>query len=919
MASDLLGISVSGLKVSQAGLRTVGHNIANADTEGYSRQRADAVTNSASLYQGNWVGNGANISNIERTVNQFVTTQLRTDTTLFHDMDSFYNQVTQLDNLLSNESTGLSSGLNNFFNAVQNGADDPTSLAARQLVISEADNLSDRFNTVYSRMQAIDAGAQAGIKGAAAKINALATSIAQLNGKIADVWGSSRSQPNDLLDKRDLALKELSALVPIQVYDQGGGQINVSIGTGQSLILGPDASSLEVKPRASDPSKMDILLNTGKRSEVITQSLTGGEIGGLLRFSDQIMQDAYNHVGRMAIGIAESFNKAHAQGLDLDSQFGGLFFNDINDPQLATNRIIGNASNRGTEGGMALFVRDAGQMTGSDYSVSLHEGGLYRITRASDNTEVASGTMSGRLPFSVSFDGMELQFQRGSFPAGEKFTLQPTRGAAQSMHAVIAEGSELAFASPLSTQAHSGNTGSGRISSGDVTSVLDAKGNPIPPFAPDGTMEPPLVVVFRTPTTYDVLDNSDPANPVHLDPPIRDQRFVPGADNPIFGSGAGQTRITSAGQMIGLPDGRAATTDPALANNGYPAEMLSISRPSAVSGQPPAVTHLSTDQNASARQIASQLGSIPGITANAFTHATLSGLNLTPTSPLQIELNGQPLLPYVADPVSGTNILASEVPDPDTDPDAFNDYLSARINANPALKAAGIYASAGVNADTGAAELRVHASEGDDLRFGLTGAPGDTVSISDTENSGVTLSGAGAGIASSIVVGGKLDITLAEGVSLSTLPAGSMLFGDTAAADFAVPAMWGIQASITGSPAAGDRFTLSFNENASMDNRNALNLVALQEAKTLAGGSASFSQSYGSLVEKVGTAAHSAKLNRDAAEHVMGQSESLRESISGVNLDEEAADLIRFEQLFSANAQVISVARDIFERLINSF
>ncbi len=919
MASDLLGISVSGLKISQTGLRTVGHNIANADTEGYSRQRTDAVTNPASFYQGSWVGNGANISNIERTVNQFITTQLRTDTTLFHDMDSFYTQVTQLDNLLSDESTGLTSGLNNFFNAVQNGADDPTSLAARQLVISEADNLSDRFNTVYSRMQTIDAGTQAALKGATAKINALAANIAQLNSKIGDVWGSSRSQPNDLLDKRDLALKELSALVPVQVYDQGGGHINVAIGTGQSLVLGVDANALELKPRSSDPTRMDILVNTGNRSEVITDSLTGGEIGGLLRFSDQIMQDAYNHVGRMALGIADSFNKAHAQGLDLDSQFGGLFFNDINDPQLAGKRVIGAATNRGgSDSGMALFIRDAAQLTGGDYSVSMHEGGLYRITRASDNTEVASGTLTGRLPLSVSFDGMELQFQRGSFPAGEKFTLQPARGAAEAMHAVIADGAELAFASPLSTQAHSGNTGSGRISAGEVTAVLDAQGNPVPPFTPDGDMEPPLVVVFRTPTTYDVLDNSDPANPVHLDPPIRDQRFVPGSDNPLFSGGAGQTQITTAGQMIGLPAGRVATTDPALATNGYPAEMLSISRPSSVPGQS-AVTHLSTDQNASARQIASQLGSIPGVTANAFTSATLSDPDLTLASPLQIELNGEPLLPYEIDPVSGANVLAGDVPDPDTDPDAFNDYLSARINANPALKAAGIYASAGTNPATGAPELRVHASEGDDLRFGLTGAPGDTLGVSDSENPAAALTGAGAGATSSIAVGGQLDITLAAGMSLATPAAGSMLFGNTAAAEFAVPAMWGIQASISGTPAAGDRFTLSFNSNAAMDNRNALNLAALQDAKTLAGGSASFSQSYGSLVEKVGTAAHSAKLNREAAQHVMNQSESLRESISGVNLDEEAADLIRFEQLFSANAQVISVARDIFERLINSF
>jgi flagellar hook-associated protein 1 FlgK len=96
-------------------------------------------------------------------------------------------------------------------------------------------------------------------------------------------------------------------------------------------------------------------------------------------------------------------------------------------------------------------------------------------------------------------------------------------------------------------------------------------------------------------------------------------------------------------------------------------------------------------------------------------------------------------------------------------------------------------------------------------------------------------------------------------------------------------------------------------------------LVNLQNAKTTSGGGATFSQTYGTLVESVGIDTSAAKLNRSAAERVLQQSEEMRNSISGVNLDEEAADLIRFEQLFSANAQVISVARDIFDRLIGAF
>ena len=120
-------------------------------------------------------------------------------------------------------------------------------------------------------------------------------------------------------------------------------------------------------------------------------------------------------------------------------------------------------------------------------------------------------------------------------------------------------------------------------------------------------------------------------------------------------------------------------------------------------------------------------------------------------------------------------------------------------------------------------------------------------------------------------------------------------------------------------PQEGDTFTLSFNNDAASDNRNALAMVDLEAAGTLSGGSESYSDSYASLVETVGIETSSSQINRDAAEQVLEQSEELRNSISAVNLDEEASDLIRFEQMYAANAQVISVARDLFDRLISAF
>jgi flagellar hook-associated protein 1 FlgK len=152
MASDLLGISISGLRYSQTALSTTGHNIANAGTAGYSRQTVNGVANPATYHGVGYIGNGVSVDSINRQVDDFVTQQLRTDTSLYQGLDAYDNHMNQLNELLSDSSSGLSNALGSFFSAVQGGANDPTSMPARQLVLSEAESLADRFNTLHSRV-----------------------------------------------------------------------------------------------------------------------------------------------------------------------------------------------------------------------------------------------------------------------------------------------------------------------------------------------------------------------------------------------------------------------------------------------------------------------------------------------------------------------------------------------------------------------------------------------------------------------------------------------------------------------------------------------------------------------------------------------------------------------------------------------
>lgn len=1055
---DLLGISVSGLQFSQSALKTTSHNISNADTAGYSRQRALAGTNQATYLGGSFAGNGVNLQTIERIASQFATEQLRSDTTLFNELETFNDSIAQIDSLLSDPSTGIAAGLQSFFSSLQNGANDPTSIPSRQLIVSEAQNLATRFNALYDRFDAINIGLTQQLSTSVAQINSLTDAIAQLNSKIALAYGQGQgAEPNDLLDQRDEVLRALSEYISVSTFDQGDHQINVLVGNGQPLVIGSISRNLRVEDGLLDASKSDLVFDSDRGPQRITELVSGGSVGALFHFRDEILDPTINEIGRLAIVLGESFNETHSHGLDLNGDFGANFFNDPNDPLVASSRVKGSSDNAlPDDRRLALHVADVSELKATDYEMKMGSNGLYTITRVSDDSIAAKGIIAAGFPFTVEFDGLSLEFQGGSFPSGDRFLLQPTRLGARAFSASIDRTEEIAFASPVLSDASLANQGNGAISAGEVLATRDVNGNLLPLFANAGAFSPPLIVRFTTPTSYDILDNTDPGNPVQLNPALRNQRFVPGLTNPLFSADPGSTQVSTAGRAIGLPasstpliqaalkptgaiapdfsvfdfsatpnqfafdvvisntlngisdgvftvtinspsivdqttlladinddlsgtnavayidengnlafrmrspgygdvsvqnydgdpDGNADLSPAGQANNllgfdvegttfttaggasglsgqgvvgnRYPAELIRVSHQDPVTGQ--LVTNgITTSQNGSARLLASSLSNLEGVTAQAHTTLTMDNFSFTRTEPLQLTLNGEDLLEYAVNPATGALQLAPAVPDVVSDFEGFITYVNDRINDSGNLKGAGIYATIFVDPSTNRTSIQVTSNLGDDLDLRLTAQPGQTLDVGDGINPQVRLTANGVGVQTGVVIGGRVDVTLADGYTFATLPVTSQLFGDSSAANFQQSKYFGIQASIDGHPQAGDVFTLDFNHDASADNRNALRMVDLELTKLIDGGKNTFSGGYGKVVEEVGTKTAASKINRDAAEKILSQSQTLRDSISGVNLEEEAANLIRFEQLYNANAQVISVARDLFERLLSSF
>ena len=929
--SGLLSNAISGLQASQNAMRTAGHNISNANTEGYSRQQVNYATRpEQSIGGAGFIGSGVTTTSIERVVSEFVTAQLRLDTTAFNQLDKFNTNIGKVDKFFADSSTGLSGALQTFFAAMQNGSNDPASTPARQLIVTEAESLSIRFNNLSQRTTDIEKSVNTEIRTISAQMNSLATSVAALNQSIGELRASgSGNPPNDLMDKRDETLRKLSELVSIQVVNQSNGDVNVFIGNGQPLIIGTQASTFTVSNDGS------VQVKGNNSSADVTKQINGGQLGGLLSFREEVLLPSINELGRIALALADQFNQVQQQGIDLDGDYGQRMFGDINDPLIAANRVVHGANAAPFDRVMSVEIDDTNLLTASDYRFEIASGSNnYLVTRLSDKTVVEQGTLSGAYPTSISFDGVTLNLTSGSFQGGDSFTIQPTKNGSRDMHAELKRPEDLAFASPIRTATNTSNSGSGLISAGEVLGLLDSDGNRLPAFLAEKKLSPPIIIRFTSDTTYEVLDNTDPANPKDLVPAMRDQTFVPGASNAIFTTDIGETRVMGKGERNGLPDGRAPQTlDPYSVppnqpmkpssiqqSNGYLAEQLNFTFRDPATGAVSNKT-ITTVSGASALQTAAQISALPGVTANAYTTATITDINFDSTTyapPLQLSINGENLLEYNFN----NTAMGFEVPDPNVSEVDFNTYVAARINENPNLKTLGFHAQSGSNPITGAPELRIVASSGVniDIRLKATGTT-NTIDVNDSSgNPNVRLTGVdtGAGEQSAITVGGRIDITMANGISMQTSPTNSPLFGDSSAAGFAASSYVGYQAAISGQPKTGDTFTIGFNTDAKNDNRNALVMAELETAATMQGGTLSFHGGYGKLVEEVGTKSSLSKINTEASRSLLEQSQSMRDGISGVNLDEEAADLIKFQQLYQANAQVISVARELFDTLLNA-
>ena len=444
MTSGLLGIATSGLMAFQRDLATTGHNIANVDTPGYSRQTVELTEQTPQFTGAGFVGNGVDVATVTRSYDDFLNSQVRTSTSAYSQLDAYNSMATQVDSLLGDQATSLSPSLQAFFNAVQDVANDPTSTAARQVMLTQGQTLTQTFNTLNGQLNDLRNQTNQGLASSVDTVNTLATGIASLNQQIVSALGQSggTQPPNDLLDQRNQLVEQLSSQVDTNVVTQNDGSLSVYIGSGQALVMGASASQLKVQDSVYDPNQKDIALAAGgSASVVVTNSLGGGKIGGLLDFTNRVLDPAQNALGRIAVGLSLQFNAQHKLGTDLNGQPGVNFFAE---PSVnAQGEVFPRSGSTGT---VTVNYSDADLLQASDYQLT-YDGSnppganAYTLTRLSDQKVVASNA-TGDFTGAGSVDGLAIKLS-GATSAGS-FLIRPTQQAAGGIGMNLTDPSQIA-------------------------------------------------------------------------------------------------------------------------------------------------------------------------------------------------------------------------------------------------------------------------------------------------------------------------------------------------------------------------------------------------------------------------------------------------------------------------------------------
>lgn len=342
--ADMLTIATLSANTFKKALEVTSHNVANVATEGYTRQRAIIVSNAPGVAGNSFQGSGSSIQGVERTYSGYYQSQLVLAESLKSRYEEQMNLARQVEGVVASNDESIQEFMNRFFDSLQSLANNPTSNTSRQSVLDEAGSMESHISNLTSVLEESKYQLNNQIYDHVEEINNRLETVQALNERIEYAIKTTGQQPNDLMDQRDQAILELSKYIDVKQYESVNGTMDIYSASGKiPLVSGNTITRIEAAPsQYPADNRVELYIRIGDERREISSLIQGGQLGGILDYRTNMLDQAQNDLGLTLNGMVASMNWQHYQGYDLNGDAGEEFFQ----PLLArATESINNAGN----------------------------------------------------------------------------------------------------------------------------------------------------------------------------------------------------------------------------------------------------------------------------------------------------------------------------------------------------------------------------------------------------------------------------------------------------------------------------------------------------------------------------------------------------------------------------------------------
>jgi flagellar hook-associated protein FlgK len=915
--SDMAGIAGNAVTVYQQALTTVSNNIANVATDGYSRQdvalQALPVTQTGQIF----LGSGVAVDRIQRQYNEFVDSNLRNSNSDLASQEPMVNYANRVVDVMGGQTMGLNTALDQFFASARVMSSDPSSSVLRSSFVRDAQGVAERFGQLSAQLSLVEEETQQSLDSAVTQINALTKQIAQVNGQLTKKQ-SEADQPPDLLDQRDLLLRKLSTFAHVNTRFTANGTVSVSLGASMSqdvVVSGNSSLDIAASYDSKNSNKVSLTLDPYGKSTSLN-SITSGTVAGLLSFREQVLGTAQGTLDNLAKTFAKEVNTVHQQGID-----------GYGNPGLELFRFDPTAANAAS--GISVAIEDPMRVSAA---------AQFRVIEGANNT---SGTNA-----SIKFDETP---PIGPAPLQSVLVNNDHPSAARLVRVdtslpVAAVASIPNGMSDVSVYLDS-------LESGQQLQIMTRDGRQIigQSMASDTTLIGQMITTdngFAAGATYSATYLNVSGASGYKDMNVFygaqaqvQQQPIYNSKDQISGTKAFPALLEGA-RMQGSTTGLAATS---LTLNGT--ALGALAAPAAgTTLQASAVANWINTQSATTYVTATATNAIVltdsqvkygmplwinGVSVDSTSATSLNGLanaiNSASTSNVSARIDSQGQLRIINTTgdditIAGTNVAGSSVQN--------------ALGLTAGTFRGQISLTQALTDSSGVAITRPI-----QLGFGSTGTPADLaklgfrtgafISGAAKEDLLVFVTGAGTATVSASYAGKpidakqslraqpmKVEFTSATAYKITDTNTNTIVAERTLDPTQLNPGIryQGIALSFTSPPALGDVFTLDGNKDGVGNNDNMLALAALEKKPLV--GIKTLANAYIDQVNELGNIARQATIAKSALTVVHDQAVKSRDELSGVSLDKEAADLIRYQQAYQAAAKVLQVASQLFDSVL---